>query len=179
MLARLAPGVNRAQAQAELDTIARDLARIDPALWRDVRFELLESDLVRGALRRSAVMFAAMLAAMSALVLLIVCTNVINLLLARGLGSRRQLAIRLALGASRSRLAALAVIECLSWPLWQERRALDSRRFLSRFLSRFELLPTLTLDLGLRVDGGVWTVAALLAVAVSALCSASSPRCRR
>ena len=49
MLARLAPGVNRAQAQAELDTIARDLARFDPALWRDVRFELLESDLVRGA----------------------------------------------------------------------------------------------------------------------------------
>ena len=41
--------------------------------------------------------------------------------------------------------------------------------FLSRFLSRFELLPTLTLDLGLRVDGSVWTVAAVLAVAVGAL----------
>ena len=169
MLARLAPGVNRAQAQAELDTIARDLGRIDPALWRDVRFELLESDLVRGALRRSAVMFAAMLAAMSALVLLIVCTNVINLLLARGLGSRRQLAIRLALGASRSRLAALAVTECIVLASAAGVAGLGLASFLSRFLSRFELLPTLTLDLGLRVDGSVWTVAAVLAVAVGAL----------
>ena len=169
MLSRLAPGVNRAQAQAELDAIAGDLGRIDPAVWRDVRFELLESDMVRGALRRSAVMFAAMLAAMSGLVLLIVCTNVINLLLARGLGSRRQLAIRLALGASRSRLAALAVIECLLLAIVAGGAGLGLASILSRFLSRFELLPTLTLDLGLRVDGGVWAAAALLAVAVGAL----------
>jgi predicted permease len=169
MLARLASGVNRAQAQAELDAIAGDLGRIDPGSWRDVRFELLESDLVRGSLRRSAVMFAAMLAAMSGLVLLIVSTNVINLLLARGLGSRRQLAIRLALGASRSRLAALAMIECILLAGVSGTAGLGLASIVSRFLSRFELLPTLTLDLGLRVDRGVWTVAAVLAVALGAL----------
>jgi predicted permease len=169
MLGRLALGANRAQAQAELDTIAASLAQIAPAVWRNVRFELMESDMVRGALRRSAVVFAAMLAAMSALVLLIVCTNVINLLVARGLGYRRQLAIRLALGASRWRLASLAAIECFALTIAAAAAGLALASVLSRFLSRFELLPTLTLDLGLRIDGGVWVAAAVLAVATGTL----------
>jgi predicted permease len=169
MLARLAPGATRAQAQAELDAIGRDLERVAPDVWRDVRFELMESDMVRGALRRSAVVFAAVLTAMCGLVFLIVCTNVINLLLARGLRYRRQMAIRLALGAGKWRLASLAIVECLVLAVAAAAAGLALASVLSGVLSRFELLPTLTIDLGLRIDGRIWGAAALLAVATGTM----------
>ena len=78
-------------------------------------------------------MFAAVFSAMVALVMLIACANVANLMLSRAVARRRDLVIRSALGASRFRLIRLQVVESLilaavlacsgsCWPSWLVRR---------------------------------------------------------
>jgi predicted permease len=164
MLARLAPGVTRAQAQAQLDAIAGEMARLHPMTRRDTRFRLLDGDLLRGQQRQSAVMFAFVLAVLVGLVLLIVCANVANLLLARGVSLRRQMAIRLALGAGRRRLMGLVMAESLSLAALGGVAAIGLASGLVQLLSTISRLPTLTIDLGVRIDSGVVTAAAVLAL---------------
>ena len=164
LLGRLAPGTTRDQAQAELDAISARVAESDPATRRDVRFSVLEGELLRGQQRRAATMFALILAGLVGLVLLIVCANVANLLLARGIGLRRQMAIRLALGAGRRRLVRLVMAESLVLAMLGGAGALAIASVLVRFLSTFNPLPTLSLDFGLRVDNSIALVSAGIAV---------------
>ena len=107
-IARLRPGVRMEQAQREFDAIAAQLAADHPATNRGVRFEvrsLLEESVapVRQGLY-------VMLAAVSCL-LLIACFNLAGLLGTRAAGRSREFTVRLALGASRGRLALQAMAE--------------------------------------------------------------------
>jgi putative ABC transport system permease protein len=102
--ARLKPGVSLAQAQADLSTIAGRLERDYPETYRkelgyNIAAAPLQYDLTRGARPTFLVLLAA-----SAFVLLIACANVANLLLARLLRLERELAVRTALGATKTRL---------------------------------------------------------------------------
>jgi predicted permease len=164
VFARVVPGVSREQAQAQLDALAATVARVDPATRGETRFALLDGDLLRGRQRQAAVMFAAILAGLVTLVLLIVCANVANLLLARGSGMRRQMAIRVALGASRRQLISLVMTESLVLAVLAGAGALAIASGLVGVLSTFNPLPTLSLDFGLRVDGGIVLAAAVLAL---------------
>jgi putative ABC transport system permease protein len=99
IVAQLRPGATRAQAQRELDAIAAHipLAKDDSA----VSFSLASyQEILTGPVR--SVLYA-LLGAL-ALVLLIACANVSNLLIARCLGRQQEFAVRAAMGASRSRL---------------------------------------------------------------------------
>jgi predicted permease len=169
LLGRLTPEATREQAQRELDAIAARAARLDPASRGETRFTLLEGELLRGRQRQAAAMFALILAGLVGLVLLIVCANVANLLLARGIGLRRQMAIRLALGAGRSRLMALVMAESFVLSALGGAGALAIASGLIGFLSTFNPLPTLSLDFGLRVDNTVMFVAAALALVTGIL----------
>lgn len=109
-VARLAPGVTREAATAELATIARRLGEQYPETNREWGIEVigLHDSLVGGVRRRLLVFLGAV-----GLVLLLGCVNLANLILARTTGRVQELAIRSAIGASRGRLARLLLLESL------------------------------------------------------------------
>jgi putative ABC transport system permease protein len=100
-VARLRPGVSLAAARQEIDSISRDLQREFPALNRD---RVLSINLLRDRMVGQASKSLALLMGAALLFMLIGCANVANLLLARGLGRQREIAIRIAIGASRARI---------------------------------------------------------------------------
>ena len=107
--ARLKPGVTLQQAEAELQPLFRQALAGIPA---DIRYDFhLKIRSLRDRQMREARLAAWVLLGAVLTVLLIVCANVASLLMARGAGRQRELAIRASLGASRARLARQALTE--------------------------------------------------------------------
>jgi macrolide transport system ATP-binding/permease protein len=106
--ARLRPGVGLEQARAEVDILAQQLADAHPEAEKGQRgFVQREREARAGGF----VKVRLMALIVSALVLLVACANVAGLLLGRAEARRAEIAIRLALGASRGRLARELLLE--------------------------------------------------------------------
>ncbi len=114
LTARMAPGVSQEEATAEVQLLAQRIWEHSP---EDLRQEALTTAIVRPMLDDlvgDADTSLMMLFGAVSLVLLIACLNVANLLVARGEGRRRELAIRSAVGAGRMRLVAQSLFESLT-----------------------------------------------------------------
>jgi predicted permease len=113
-MGRLRPGVTRAQAEADLNRIARQLADAYPdVLDRKSRLHLSAPGLIGEALRGPITGFGVVLMGIGGLVLLLACVNLAGMLTARAADRRREIAIRLALGASKARLLRQLMTESL------------------------------------------------------------------
>jgi predicted permease len=104
IVGRLKTGVTLPQAQAGLNSVARKLAEEYPKEDAGMKIMLTPPGLAGSYLRGAVVGFAAALFGVSCLVLLVACTNLASMLLARASDRRKETAIRLAIGAERGRL---------------------------------------------------------------------------
>jgi predicted permease len=108
VFARLGPGVSPTQARAELETIARGLAESYSTTNRDVGVRVTTLREWYGGEYKPV---AALLFAAVALTLLVACANVAGLLLSRGIERQKEIAVRLALGATRWRIVRQLLTE--------------------------------------------------------------------
>ena len=112
-LGRLKPGVTSQQAQLQLDSVTAQLAREYPKDNEGMKLKLVEPGWGGDFLHGGVIGFNAILMALAAALLLVVCVNLASLLLAQAAERRKETAIRLAIGASRGQLIRQLLIESL------------------------------------------------------------------
>jgi len=170
VVGRLQPGVSGARADAELAVASEQIEkphgnparRLRATLTTHVRFP-------DPAWRADAAALLGILGAITVLVLIIACANVAGLLVARGSARRGELAVRLALGASRGRLVRQLLAECLALVALGVLGALFVAQVVMSLLRQL-----VEADLTLGIDGPTMAFMAALAV-VTTLASGLAP----
>jgi predicted permease len=112
MVGRLRPGITAAQAQSDADRVARQTMRDYPAFMRSLRIQASVIPLHEDTVKQARPLVRTLLFAVI-VVLLIVCANLAGLLLVRSIRRRREIAVRLALGARAGTLLRQAILESM------------------------------------------------------------------
>jgi macrolide transport system ATP-binding/permease protein len=138
---RLAPGIPLARARAEFAAISRRLETAYPATNKErVAMPIAYSAIATGSLlSRQGSYMLAIFSVITLLTVLIVCANVANLMLARAAARQRELALRQSLGASRTRIVRMLLVEGIVVSLIAWVAALGCAFGVARLLAR--LLP--------------------------------------
>jgi len=180
--ARLASGVSFEQAQAGVDVRAEQLGREYPSTNQTVKFRLYPSweARVEAGTGRVNLLAAELLAAVAMMVLLIACANVANLMLSRGAARRREMALRVSLGAARGRLVRQLLAEGLILALAAGAGALALAYGATKLLSqiRFSGVPlefTFPIDFRVLALTGVVALGAALLFGLAPALRASRP----
>ncbi len=167
-LARLKPGVTLEQGRAEMQSLAQRLAESYADTNRGIGVTLLPVWQSSFGAQKTLLAPLGILMGVCALVLLIACANVTNLLLARATARTKEFSVRLALGAQRSRLARQLLVETLLLALAGSVLGLalaDQMRASLVWLLPATSVPTIRLDAGL--DWRVLLFTEVLALAVT------------
>lgn len=167
---RLKPDVSFAKAKAELETLTAQLAKDYPEnIGRGLRFG--KPGLFIPDIANSVFAFTGVLAAVGALVILLACVNLANLLLARATERRREIAVRLAIGASRQRLVRQLLTESLLISLSGGAAGVLLASIINSAVRGIRLPSDVTLLFDLRTDWRVLGFALLLSIATGILFS--------
>jgi predicted permease len=157
VVGRLKSGVTSAQAESDLKGITLQLAKEYPNdnEGRDIR--LATPGLFIPEIRNSVIGFSTVLMGVVALVLLLACVNLANLLLARATERRKELAIRLAVGASRARVIRQLITESVLLSLLGGLGGVLIAAWICDAVAAIKLPTDITLVFDLRLD---WRVLA-------------------
>ena len=174
LFGRLAPGVTLDQARAELLTVYSAMKKDHPEAYSKEADFQIGTRLLRDQITSGARTVLLVLLAASALIFIIACSNVANLILARTVRREGELAVRVALGASRGSLRRMLLAEslllCGAGAAIGVLSAQSMVAILARYASRFSVRA-----LDLTVDASLLWVGATLAI-VAAVILAFVPR---
>jgi len=113
MVGRLKPGVTPAQAEADAGRVAREIMRNFPAGMASLRIRPVVESLQENTVAQARPLVRTLFLAV-AVVLFIACANLAGLLLVRVIRRRREISVRLALGASGAAILRQALVETLT-----------------------------------------------------------------
>jgi predicted permease len=174
LFGRLAPGVTLDQARAELLSVYSTMKKDHPEAYAQEADFQIGTKLLRDQITSGARTVLLVLLAASGLIFIIACSNVANLILARTVRREGELAVRVALGASRGALRRMLLAEslllCGAGAALGVVSAQPMVAILARYASRFSVRA-----LDFRVDSSLLWVGAALAV-VAAVILAFVPR---
>jgi predicted permease len=166
VMARLKHGVSLRQAQAGMDVVASRLAQNYPESNRDFHIALYTAGNGRPVFRALLKPVTQILLVVVALVLLITCANVANLLLARAARRRKEVAIRLTLGATRTRLIRQLLTESILLAVVGGVAGLILNLWLVKLLTALKPAVPLPVNVEFHTDWRVLSFTLLLSVLV-------------
>ncbi|HEX3893825.1 MAG TPA: ABC transporter permease [Terracidiphilus sp.] len=164
VVGRMRPGVSQSQADAELATLADRYARLFPATDKDDSFHVQPAGTLPPNFKGTVILFLAALAVIVVLVLAIAGANVANLLFVQAAARQREMAVRLALGATRAGLRRRVLLESVLIGLGGGVLGVVLALWATRGLSALRMPAPVPLDLALGIDGRV--LAATFALSV-------------
>jgi predicted permease len=180
VMARLKPGATLESAKPEVDLLWKQILANDPERRPAAAYDTEYKQRNRGALlpgsggysffRNNLQKPLAVLMIVVALVLLIACANVANLLLARAAARQREIAIRLAVGAGRARLVRQLIVESLMLSVLGGLAAIAIAWWGVRVLLTFMPKRGIPIDLDLSPDWRLLAFAFAISVAAGLLC---------
>jgi predicted permease len=164
VVGRLKPGVTAAQASADMNSIGAWLAKTYPADDDGVKFTLARPGLVGDMLGGPAKAFMAGMMLLAGLILLAACANLGSLFAARAADRSKEIALRMALGSRRGLILRQLLTEAILVSLAGGAVGLVGGIGILRWLSAWEPVPNIPINVPVNPD--VWTFIVAFALAV-------------
>ena len=169
VVARLKPGVSRAEAAAELQLLSQRFAQAHPDPEKNLGFRFDQAGSLPPSDKSVVLLFFSTLMLVVFLVLLVACANIGNLFLARAAGRQQEMAVRIALGATRGQLLRQILTESVLFSLLGGLFGVLISVWATGGLSTFRFTAPVTLDLNVGIDYKVLLFTFLLSLATGVL----------